>query len=771
MSINFQEILKELEYRVEHGIIDLTKEEQVTKLVEILRENGISDANEMAQKARVYYSYLNEANQSLDKILKQKFTNPETGNQVTVASALGYKKSSKAYATAKTMMGTAGYSEKDIDMVDAGPDDEEKPTKKTNKPEPQKAPQGTKLGGDDYKLDIEKEKPTKKVSDVKDDKQKSDKIHSILYPPDKIQKGKIMGAPNEGDNQVKNDMLKHGFGGYQKATKKKPAPGSAGSAFNEIVSGEGVKILEKYPDLSETELARVMVKQFCGTKLGKEQSPSVDVMRSLPADLKNNACASKALISARSAKDKYDKANNTKQDLQQKGLLSKNTKITPFYGADDSKSAQIEMVKKAKTIMLPDGTVVRKDDAITFVAAGGGGANPSDTAVFIQDDKGNLVMKFYSDKTSPADIQDNSTLSQEIADKISQVDSLEKNKIITKNQATTARKIIASHAKSIEAIEESYSEGNKFVAQTFIKGGTGYDLKEQVKILNGSKSISDKNFAEAVMDKKGIKKEIIENLPNGCNIKNPSKECQYASLLKVVASGNGTNAQQKIIMKISGILTDNFINAGKEIPEGIDVNSIVSIQRKKVTDSYHKMFRNLDEIVVKVGNTKKGLGTYSQSEDVIDSFHLTLMDSPPNKYVPGDSNSMMGQAFEASMGGVMVNGQLLRECLGVKNTQEFKEKFSVKETQENTYEFSEKEAMSKLQAKGISKPTKKQMQNARNVTGMKILSYAVDKNTGEQQEVGYRTYRGKAGKTSKTSTTMQYSPQMQNCFKSKSNKK
>jgi hypothetical protein len=114
---------------------------------------------------------LNEANQSLDKILKQKFTNPETGNQVTVASALGYKKTSKAYATAKTMMGTAGYSEKDIDMVDAGPDDEENPTKKTNKPEPQQAPQGTKLGGDDYKLDIEKEKekPTKKVSGEEDE--------------------------------------------------------------------------------------------------------------------------------------------------------------------------------------------------------------------------------------------------------------------------------------------------------------------------------------------------------------------------------------------------------------------------------------------------------------------------------------------------------------------------------------------------------------------------------------------------------------------------
>ncbi len=108
MSINFQEILKELEYRVEHGIIDLTKEEQVTKLVEILRENGVSDANQMAQKARVYYSYLDEAKQSLDKVLAQKFINPDTDREVTVASALGYEKKSQAFIKAKGMMKTAG---------------------------------------------------------------------------------------------------------------------------------------------------------------------------------------------------------------------------------------------------------------------------------------------------------------------------------------------------------------------------------------------------------------------------------------------------------------------------------------------------------------------------------------------------------------------------------------------------------------------------------------------------------------------------------------
>jgi len=131
MSINFQEILKELEYRVEHGIIDLNKEQQVTTLAEILRENGVSDANEMAQKARVYFSYINEApkKEPLDKVLAKSFKNPETGNDVRVASALGYDRKTQAYNIAKGMMKKSGYSEKDVDMVDTTDDDAEQPIK------------------------------------------------------------------------------------------------------------------------------------------------------------------------------------------------------------------------------------------------------------------------------------------------------------------------------------------------------------------------------------------------------------------------------------------------------------------------------------------------------------------------------------------------------------------------------------------------------------------------------------------------------------------
>lgn len=73
MINNLDEILLELSYRIPTGIVDLSKDYQVTELVNILKENGYEDAFEMAQKARVYFSYLNEAPVTVVK-------NRETGN-------------------------------------------------------------------------------------------------------------------------------------------------------------------------------------------------------------------------------------------------------------------------------------------------------------------------------------------------------------------------------------------------------------------------------------------------------------------------------------------------------------------------------------------------------------------------------------------------------------------------------------------------------------------------------------------------------------------
>lgn len=60
ININFEDILSELRFRVDGGVVDLTKENQVDELYTILKENGISDAYEIAQRARVVFGYVNE---------------------------------------------------------------------------------------------------------------------------------------------------------------------------------------------------------------------------------------------------------------------------------------------------------------------------------------------------------------------------------------------------------------------------------------------------------------------------------------------------------------------------------------------------------------------------------------------------------------------------------------------------------------------------------------------------------------------------------------
>lgn len=117
MTPNFEEILLELSYRTSQGIVDLTNEEHLNELISILEENHIPNAKQLVL----------EAKQSLEKLLATTFKNPETGNLVKVDSALRYKKSSQAYKIASNMLDKSGYSEDDLETVDAGPDDEEKP--------------------------------------------------------------------------------------------------------------------------------------------------------------------------------------------------------------------------------------------------------------------------------------------------------------------------------------------------------------------------------------------------------------------------------------------------------------------------------------------------------------------------------------------------------------------------------------------------------------------------------------------------------------------
>jgi len=119
-----------------------------------------------------------------------------------------------------------------------------------------------------------------------------------------------------------------------------------------------------------------------------------------------------------------------------------------------------------------------------------------------------------------------------------------------------------------------------------------------------------------------------------------------------------------------------------------------------------------------------------------------MMDYPPKKYEKGNPNSIMGAAMDVNMGGNIVDGEVLKECLGVKNSKEFEEEMTIVEVDELQYD-----------KKG-------------NVTGKNVYTYVIDKDNN-RTEVGYKTYRSKNGAAGKTQNTMSYSTDMQNCFKGK----
>ena len=168
MIPNFNEILSELSYRVDGGIPDLNKESHVNHLIDILRENGVSDAAHLAQRARVYFSYINEASSkkgdagleaAAEKFKNKKYKNSK-GGEVSFATAINYgykgKDNDSAHIAAMNDLETfVGDSQGKYGTME--------------KPKQPDEPTG-KLGASDYVSNAEKSKkePTTKISSKED---------------------------------------------------------------------------------------------------------------------------------------------------------------------------------------------------------------------------------------------------------------------------------------------------------------------------------------------------------------------------------------------------------------------------------------------------------------------------------------------------------------------------------------------------------------------------------------------------------------------------
>ena len=201
---------------------------------------------------------------------------------------------------------------------------------------------------------------------------------------------------------------------------------------------------------------------------------------------------------------------------------------------------------------------------------------------------------------------------------------------------------------------------------------------------------------------------------------------------KLVTDGKGKSNETKVINKVG-------LSLQKQNPdiEGIDVKKNLSVQRERVVNLQRERVKQLNEL-------NSGLGIRMEAEETNRAFHLGMMDYPPKKYEEGNPNSIMGTTLDVNMGGNIVDGNVLRECLNVKNSNDFKENFKLEESDKLQYADKEKTI----------------------VTGKRVFTYIVDKQ-GKRIEVGYKTYRSKEGATGKTNNTMTYSTDMQNCFKGK----
>ena len=780
---NWDKILDDFARKCKGGAPDMTNSRHLALLRESLIKFGWNE-----NATNEFIGNLREGETVLDK----KVLNPDTGRKIKVRSALRYDKSTSVYQAAAAMI-----------------------------------KQSTETDDGEISFEPKKKKEIPTSPTLEDE-----------------QVGKVQGNTEQGDNQVKNDMLEHGFDGYKDFAKEndikgkdgkpaKPAPGSAGSAFNEIVTGQGVEILEENPEMTAEELAIRNYNQFGRTELGHEQSLTAEIpdeeyppefienikitkqneidyikkVLGLPDDWEYNpyardentkafkakrkeleknakesnptaegskykelldeikqsenekAVMSKCIVSAKSAKSKSDTSKSRTKKLQEKGLMGENTKTESFYGAEDSIDGQVDAINKADKVLLPNGQVVDKQDAIDFVRAGGGGANPSDTATFVSDEEGNLMIQFHSDKTTTNDIQDNSTLKKEEANYRAKVDEyFEKGS----EEHTRSNKIIDEYTSEIDELEEQYNDISKPIATRL----QGIPLSEQTNLIAHAERISKlpankqksdphynhklstihNNVDAAVMGKNGVKSQYVKYIPKGADPNNLTLEQKYSMIRAKVAAGEGEPNDSKVIIKIGNQL------AKDKGQKNLNSDGAIGEVREKVVDLQRKRVEKLNELNAPNG---KPLGEQLEAEETIRGFHLGLMDErdyePPNPDMSDEEKQktqgerfkgILNNSFDVLMGGTRVDGETLRNCMSVTDTKNFKDEFTLQEEEE--YQYADKE---KTQ-----------------VTGKTVFRYALDKD-GRKFPIGYKKYRPKAGKLGKTNNTFNYSAELQECFK------
>jgi len=715
MMNNFDDILLELGYRVPEGIVDLTKEHQVNELVNILKEYGYTDVNELAQKARVYFSYLNEVKPKVpvDRIMNQTVTNTDTKKKIKVSSALQYRNSDKpgqqaAFQQAQAMFQSAGYTDKEINKI-AGASKPEQPTVK-----------GTQVFGKGKGGKVFEPKGKKK--------------------PVKVQQYNS----NKGLEQM-GSRDGASFDGYRSGKLK--APGTAAGAFPEVGGMLVAGYLRQHPNASDEELTKYLDDWAKKGKVTKASSVSG---------------GDKMTAAVHTGRAIYEHSNRI---ASEEGYDQKNTTVEGYWGSEDSK---INAIKRIEEIQKknPKATFngMSAEEYKKIIRENGAGENPTDSMVIIWDGKSNNVSFLHiSNKVGSNNIQANSSVKQTFTRAAGIVDQSDLNP----QQKELAKQQISKRANSVTKLQKEQIQYQTSFLPKFSKlTSSPKILKEMTKDIYGDDVRRGPDVDKLFTDKGGIGKECkkMQKPHPACKLvgKNAKPEVKVKAMFEFYKQNPqlAPASVREVISRVSSI-------QGKDGKPKYKVGynpEVINQLYGKMNDEVEKMRQDMNKI-------KPGSGDRMLAKDFASRLHLTIAEGhnpggiPHDKFilVMGNNEADIwydknGQAYEkANNQYYKVNDDGSLDKTPTKlNQREINRGNIATIGDDNNF----RHCLGVPEGKSIEEFTNVKYGKINTKTGIQ-KAHIFDING---KEIGMMTIRSKQGPGGDAADTLQFSKSMQNCI-------
>ena len=707
-----EDILVEWAYRVHDGMPNPKNAEHIHNLRESMEEMNLPN-NVIYQ---VIQNLINEEDDDEEKVTFKHDGETRTISMKTARQYASDIKQGKSTDEKQAAVKAAGLSDKSDTKQDK--EDDSGKLKPSDLGDTEKYMTG--------KSDKE-DKSTKPTIDTK----KVNNISQEIYGE----------SGTEGLLQTSETTLQALQNGYKKGADY-VAPGNAGSCFNENMSNEGVQILEQNSDLSEDELTQLIFDRTKDEKLAAQikttsiKSPHNKDKGTTPDELKGKENKQKrdvynaSRIAARAAIAKYKRIRKGESEAQNQVGFGKKTKIDSFGGTDNDLDKIKEKINSAKKVYVYDketGKVyeIPKDVMVDWVDDSGGGENPGDTAVISMDENGNLLYDGWSDKINYNALQGNSTLNDDYTKQEKNINKLVEDGRLDKETAQTAVTIIKEAKQKSAEIEKNYKKAPLKEAEFFSTyvGDDRDRLLEHIKKQNEDYIESGtENHVQNAMKHYGVSTE----------------EELLDALIDEAKNGNPAGKRLKVIGRIANLERKHLKEKTGQIPSQLNTRQILSDAREQALDVQKDTMTRLNQLKGKTSSGKeKRLGDIIGFQETIDFLHLDKIEEPSGD---DDYNAILKRNTHLVMEGTDVPPQTVKKCLGVNNLQDAEDNFEVVQDEE----------------------IMKDQETGQFTTGKIVYIYAIKK--GERTFIGKKTYRSKDGPEGKTSNTIEWSPDMQECF-------